>query len=117
MSHALSASLASISNSFFHAALGPARKSRVNLDRVPKTLWKVSPWYSGAIAVKHRLHKQPIILGGHSDVTLPSRQHIFDPGPLIIPKTIAAHLSAPNRLTAYESRDNLLGNRLIAARP
>jgi hypothetical protein len=36
---------------------------------------------------------------------------------LIIPKTIAAHLSAPNRLTAYESRDNLLGNPLIEDRP
>jgi len=100
-----------------HAALGPARKSRVNLDRVPETLRKVSPRYPGAISIKDRLHKQPIVLGGHSDVTLPARQYILDPVPLIVPKPIAAHLSVANQLTPYESRDNPLGNPLIEGRP
>ena len=36
--------------------------------------------------------------------------------PLIIPKGIAAHLSAPNQLILYESRDNTLGNALIEDR-
>jgi hypothetical protein len=35
---------------------------------------------------------------------------------LIVSKGVAAHLSAPNQLTAYESRDNLLGNPLIEDR-
>jgi hypothetical protein len=41
---------------------------------------------------------------------LTSGQNILDPGPLIVPKGVAAHLSAPNQLTAYESRDIPLGN-------
>jgi hypothetical protein len=39
-----------------------------------------------------------------------------DPVPLIVPKGIAAHVSAPNQLTAYESRDKLQGNPLIEDR-
>jgi hypothetical protein len=35
---------------------------------------------------------------------------------LILPKGVAAHLSAPNQLTVYESRGNLLGNPLIEDR-
>jgi hypothetical protein len=36
---------------------------------------------------------------------------------LIVPKGIAAHPSAPNQLTSYESRSFALGNRLIEDRP
>jgi hypothetical protein len=45
-----------------------------------------------------------------------SGQHVLDPVPLIVPKGVAAHPSAPNQLTAYESRDNPLGNPLIEDR-
>ena len=51
-----------------------------------------------------------------SDMAFTTRQNILDPGPLIVPKGVAAHLSAPNQLTAYESRDNLLGNPPIEDR-
>jgi len=37
-------------------------------------------------------------------------------GEMIVPKGVAAHLSAPNQLTAYESHDDLLGNPLIEDR-
>ena len=44
-------------------------------------------------------------------------QYVLDPVPLIVAKGMAAHRSAPNQLTSYESRDNLLGNPLIDDRP
>jgi hypothetical protein len=49
-------------------------------------------------------------------VRFTSGQNILDPVPLIVPKGVTAHLSAPNQLTAYASRDNLLGNPLIEDR-
>jgi hypothetical protein len=36
---------------------------------------------------------------------------------LIVPKGVAAHLSAPNQLTSYESPSYTLGNRLIEDAP
>src|SRR5258708_5055796 len=50
-------------------------------------------------------------------MTFTSGQNILDPVPLIVPKGVAAHLSAPNQLTAYESRDILLGNPQLRTGP
>jgi hypothetical protein len=100
-----------------YAALGPARKSGVNLDRVAKPFRQVPPRNAGAITIKNSFNKQPIIFGRNSDVALTPRQNILDPVPLIVPKGIAAHLSAPNQLTSHESRRYTLGNRLIEDRP
>ena len=99
-----------------HATPGPARKAGMYFDRIAKTLGQIPPGDAGPITVDHRLHKQPIILGRYPNMPFTPRQNILDPVPLIVPKGIAAHLSAPNQLTAYESRNNLLGNPLIEDR-
>src|SRR3984885_4649810 len=98
-------------------ALRPARKSRMNLDWIAKTFRQVAPRYAGAITVKYRLDEQPVILGGDADMAFTAGQNILDPVPLIVPKGVAAHLSAPNQLTSHESRRYTLGNRLIEDAP
>ena len=111
MAYSLSASLASISNSFFHTPLLAQREKRVCiLIGSPKRSGKIPPGDAGPITVNHRLYKQPIVLGRYPHMPFTSGQNILDPVPLIVPKGVAAHLSALNQLTAYESRDNLLGN-------
>src|SRR5215469_8105099 len=95
------------------AALRPARKSRMNLDRITKTFRQVAPGYACAITVKYRLDEQPVIPGGDADMAFTAGQNILDPVPLIVPKGVATHLSAPNQLTPHESRRYSLGNRLI----
>src|SRR5471032_1866019 len=87
------------------------------LDRVAKAFWQVSPRDAGPITVDHRLYKQPIVFGRYPHMPFTSGQNILDPVPLIVPKGVAAHLSAPNQLTAYESRDNLLGNPQLRTGP
>jgi hypothetical protein len=99
-----------------YLALGPAREARMDLDRVAKAFRQVPPGDAGPIAVDHRLYKKPIVLGRYPYVPFTSGQNILNPVPLIVPKGVAAHLSAPNQLTAYESRDNALGNPLIEDR-
>ncbi len=89
----------------------------MDLDRVAKAFGQVPPRDAGPITVDHRLYKQPIVLGGYTHMPFTSGQNILDPVPLIVPKGVAANLSAPNQLTAYESRDNMLGNPLIEDRP
>jgi hypothetical protein len=89
----------------------------VDLDRVAKTFRQVPPGYTGAITVKHRLDKQPIVLGGDAHMPFTAGQNILDPVPLIVPKGVAAHLSAPNQLTPHESRRYTVVNRLIEDRP
>src|SRR5260370_2481046 len=96
-----------------HAALGPAREARMYLDRVAKAFGQVPPRNARPITVDHRLYKQPIVLGRYPHMPLTSGQNILDPVPLVVPKGVAAHLSAPNQLTVYESHDSLLANPLI----
>jgi hypothetical protein len=60
--------------------------------------------YTRAISVKYRLDEQPVILGGNANMACTAGQNILDPVPLIVPKGVAAHLSAPNQLTSHESR-------------
>ena len=99
------------------AAFGPPGEARMNLDRIAKALGQIPPWNACPITIEHRFDKQPIVLGRHSHVTLASRQDILDLVPLVVPKGIAAHPSAPNQLTSHESRKSPLGNHLIEDRP
>ena len=71
---------------------------------------KIAPRAVRAGLPEHRLHKQPIVLGRYPHMPFTSGQNILDPVPLIVPKGVAAHLSASNQLTAYESREAILGN-------
>jgi hypothetical protein len=56
-----------------HAARGPAGKPRMNLDRIAEAFRQVSPRNAGAIAVKHRLDKQPVVLAGYPDMPFTPR--------------------------------------------
>ena len=76
-----------------YAARSPAGKSRMNLDRVAEAFRQVSPGNACPVPVKHRLDKQPIVLGGHTDMPFSTRQKVFYALPLIITKGIAAHRS------------------------
>src|SRR5260370_33170583 len=69
-----------------YAALRPARKSGVNLDRVAKTFRQIPPRHAGAIKIEKGFYKQPIIPVRSADVTLTSRQNIREPVPLIVAK-------------------------------
>ena len=69
------------------------------------------------ITIENSFDKQPIVPGRHSHIAFTAGQNILDPVPLIVPKGVAAHLSAPNQLTSHESRRYPLGNRLIEDRP
>ena len=44
-----------------------------------------------AISVQYRLDKQPVILGGDTDMPLTAGQKVLDTLPLVIAKGIAAH--------------------------
>ena len=93
-----------------HAALGPSAKARVNRLPIAEALRQVAPWNAGAIAVDHGVDKQPIVLGGHPDMTVTSGQKILDPIPLVVAKRVTAHLSAPRQPTARNHAPRPLGS-------
>ena len=72
------------------------------LHPVTKALRKITPGHAGAIAVQNRFDEQPVIPCRHTHSALTARQQVSDTIPLVIPKGVAAHQSAPDRLTAYE---------------
>src|SRR4029077_8437307 len=49
----------------------------------------------GAVAIQHRLDEQAVVRRGHADMSLPPRQQVLDPVPLVVAQCIAAHRSAP----------------------
>ena len=102
MAYSLSASAArSLEHPLPYPALGPAREARMNLDRIAKALRQVPPGNARAIAVEHSFDKQPIVLGRHPNMAFTSRQKILDPVPLVVPKSITSHWSAPNRANPF----------------
>src|SRR3954453_23669228 len=80
-----------------HAGLGPATEAGLHLDPTAKALGQIAPGDASPIAVEHRLHEEPVILGGHAHIPDPPRQQILDPLPLIISHAVASHQSAPHR--------------------
>jgi hypothetical protein len=72
--------------------------------------WQVTPGTASAITIKHGLDKQAVIHGRHTDPAWSTWQKILDPVPLVIAKAVAAHWSAPRKLTAYESKNALRRN-------
>jgi len=89
----------------------------VDLLPVAVALGQVAPGNAGAVTVEHRLHEQPVVLGRHPDVAFTARQQVLDPIPLVVAQAIAAHRSAPNQLTRYESLRFLQGNPIIEDTP
>src|ERR1700682_5025142 len=97
-----------------HAALGPARKASVYLDRIAKALRQITPRDASSVAVENRFHEQPVVLGRDPDMAVAPRQHVLDPIPLIVSQPITTHRSAPIWLTVHESHMIPRGNPVPA---
>src|SRR4051812_49589806 len=67
-----------------YAGLGPATEAGLHRDPTAEPLGQIAPGDARPIAVEHRLHEEPVILGGHAHMPDPPRQQILDPRPLII---------------------------------
>src|SRR3954470_7988585 len=80
-----------------YAGLGPATEAGLHRDPTAEPLGPIAPGDARPIAVEHRLHEEPVILGGHAHMPDPPRQQILDPRPLIISHAVASHRSAPHR--------------------
>ena len=83
-----------------HAGLSPAAEAGLHLDPTAEPLGQIAPGNAGAVAVDHRLHKEPVVLGRAPDMSDPARQKVSDPLPLIITQAVASHRSGPPYLTA-----------------
>ena len=85
------------------------------MNRLPiaEALRQVAPWDARAIAVNHGIDEPPIVLGGHPDMTRTSRQEILDPIPLVVAKSVTAHLSAPWQPTARNHAPRLGGSSVL----
>jgi hypothetical protein len=88
-----------------HTRVGPAAEAPMHLHTIAEAFGQVAPGNTGPVAVEHRLDEQPIIRRRDADPALLPRQQVLDSVPLVIVQAIAAHRSAPNRLTAYESEN------------
>ncbi len=75
----------------------------MNIFPIAEAFWQVTPGNARSIAVEDSLDEQPIVRRSDTNMALPARQQIANTLPLIVPKSIATHRSAPNMLTAYES--------------
>jgi hypothetical protein len=83
--------------------LRPPAEAPMDLDPVTEPLRQIAPRHPGPIAVQNCFDKQPVIPRRHTDRAFTSRQQVSDTIPLVVAKSVAAHRSAPNRLTPYES--------------
>src|SRR6476659_4643025 len=83
----------------------------VELCPLTEQLRQIAPWHPGTKAVQHRLDEQPSVRSGHPDRAFAPRQQVFDPFPLVVTQSETPHRSAPNKLTAYESKKPMRRNR------
>jgi hypothetical protein len=79
---------------FENTVLAPSPEAPVRRFPIAKTRRQIAPWNARAVSVNDGLDKQVIIHSGSSDMPRSSRQKIPDPFPLVVPQTIAMHLSA-----------------------
>jgi hypothetical protein len=78
----------------------PARPPRVHLDRVAEPLWQIAPWNACPVTIENCFDKQPVVTGAHTYPSFAPGQQVLDPLPLVVTQCIAAHRSAPIKLTA-----------------
>jgi len=95
----------------------PARKTRVDFNRVAEPLGKITPWNTCSVPVQNRLDEQTVVPRGHPNIPDPAGKQVLNPLPLIVSKSIAAHCQPPTQLTRYESRDSPRRNPPIEDRP
>ena len=66
----------------------PAHVTSVIHPQVTKAFGQVSPRFIDTITLEHRLDKEAIIFGSHSDGSQSDKEQVFDALPLIITKSI-----------------------------
>src|SRR5882757_8489609 len=96
---------------------GPSTEALMHVFPITEALREIAPWHTGAIAVQHGLDEPPVVCCRHSHMTFLTRQQVSDTLPLIVAHPIAAHRSAPNRLTLYESKISPRRKPLFEDRP
>src|SRR5580698_2610322 len=70
------------------SASRPAAEPRMHYPEIAETLRKITPWYARTIAIQHRFHKQPVVLGGPTLGPAAAGKTIPNPFPLIVSQPI-----------------------------
>jgi hypothetical protein len=79
---------------------GPSAEALVHVLPVAEPFRQIAPGNASPVAIDHGFDKQAVVGCGHSNRTLPPRQKVLDPVPLVIAQSVAAHRSAPQKLTS-----------------
>jgi hypothetical protein len=77
------------------SGFGPSAEALVHVLPIAEVLRQIAPGDASPVAIQHGFDKQAVVGCGHSDRTLPPRQKVLDPVPLVIAQSVAAHRSAP----------------------
>ena len=72
------------------ATLTPAHVVSMNHSKVTKAFGQVTPGNTYPITVEHRLDKEAIIFGSHSDCAHSAGEQVLDTLPLIITESVAS---------------------------
>jgi hypothetical protein len=65
-------------------AFGPAPVTLVDDLPITEPRRQITPRYTGLVALRHCIHKQPVICCRPTHMTLPARQKILAPLPLVV---------------------------------
>ena len=93
-----------LENALPHAGLGPSAETAMHRHTITEALRQIAPGQTRTEPVKHGLDEQPVVPRGDANMPLTSGQQVLDTLPLIVPKAVASHWSAPSWLTRYESK-------------
>ena len=77
------------------SGFGPSAEALVHVLPVAEAFRQIAPGNACPVAIEHRFEKQAVVGCRHSDRTLPPRQQVLDPVPLVIAQSVTAHGSAP----------------------
>jgi hypothetical protein len=77
------------------SGFGPSAEALVHVLPGAEAFRQIAPGEASPVAIEHCFDKQAVVGCGHSDRTLPPRQKVLDPVPLVIAQSVAAHGSAP----------------------
>ena len=65
--------------------------AQVDHSEVAKAFRQIPPRNAGSIAVEDGLDKQPVVLGGYTDMANPAGKQVADAIPLIVSQSVAAY--------------------------
>ena len=77
-----------------YTARRPPAETLVDNLPIAEPTRKIAPRNTGPVAVKHSLHKQPVVLSRTANVALTARQRVLDPFPLVVSQAVATHKPA-----------------------